>query len=474
MKKLLTLLASIGLVSTASTAIIACNNTTQDVITDLNKISNKDLKTLVGKDQTPSLESIVQAINWYNDNISLTVDEVEFSGEPTTSKATIKAKDDAKIFKGKVNVTYNYSVGNAFSISIFEDAINNVGFGASLRPNSYNSGFLMSSNLQNRLVVKDSLKKFVVELAKKASSYVAFTADQIMDMIDINYRDGQNKSIIETDKETKIEKLYITVKDGHQNDIKNYISYGVAKINLKEQIDLKTAATQKDLGKITFINMDYEEDQKSKIIVEFMNKNSNITVDNASQFSISNYNLKGGFATINNGFNGSYTNEVTVKFIADIQNNENIQNWDLSIMSNSPNSEEWTDWSFFDAMKLKKDPNSSALNDDELTTLINYIMSLEDSEPYSMYWIQFNEGKKYFLDTQGSGEEQGKVKFSDFKNDFLSIFDVTVNTNDVPSENEGPFDATGSITIEVKKGQENKYLDKGYILSGKLKTWYSV
>ncbi|AOG60977.1 hypothetical protein SHELI_v1c10300 [Spiroplasma helicoides] len=116
MKKLLSLLAATGLVATSSSVAVACNknndaSTTQDdgKIIDLSEMSIKELGDINGSEATPSVATIVKAINAKNSNYGLAENDVEFEGAATNSKATIKAKTSSSKFINSVEVTYSYN-----------------------------------------------------------------------------------------------------------------------------------------------------------------------------------------------------------------------------------------------------------------------------------------------------------------------------------------------------------------------------
>ncbi|AKX34100.1 hypothetical protein SLITO_v1c04470 [Spiroplasma litorale] len=113
MKKLLSLIATMGIVSSTSTMVISCGNSTdstdsQNDKTDLSKMTTKELGTLEGKTDLPTLDQIVKAINEKNANYGLTTADVKLDGTNSVSSAKLIAIETSKKFNGSVTVTYTY------------------------------------------------------------------------------------------------------------------------------------------------------------------------------------------------------------------------------------------------------------------------------------------------------------------------------------------------------------------------------
>ncbi|QGS51470.1 lipoprotein [Spiroplasma tabanidicola] len=109
MKKLLIILGAMGLVATSSSVAIACNKeNNSSEKTDLSTLPIKELGTINGAEDKPTLEDLVKAINNVNSNYNLSIGEVSYDGQPTLSKARLKASTNAKKFKGTVDITYTF------------------------------------------------------------------------------------------------------------------------------------------------------------------------------------------------------------------------------------------------------------------------------------------------------------------------------------------------------------------------------
>ncbi|QBQ07241.1 hypothetical protein SGLAD_v1c00400 [Spiroplasma gladiatoris] len=107
MKKLLSLLGAMGMITTTSSTVVACPDNGNEV-KDLNNMTTKNLGDIKGTESLSSIFEIVQAINVVNKDYGLQDSDVEFDGTPTTFKATLKAKTDSKNFTGSVEVSYKH------------------------------------------------------------------------------------------------------------------------------------------------------------------------------------------------------------------------------------------------------------------------------------------------------------------------------------------------------------------------------
>ncbi|QGS51462.1 lipoprotein [Spiroplasma tabanidicola] len=112
MKKLLSVLGAIGLVSASSSVAIACNKKEKEVEKiDLATLPIKELGEIEGSDYVVSIGDLVRAINTTIGNESMHLDQVDvqFDGDVSWSKATLKASNNSTLYKGSVELTYKFA-----------------------------------------------------------------------------------------------------------------------------------------------------------------------------------------------------------------------------------------------------------------------------------------------------------------------------------------------------------------------------
>ncbi|ASP28080.1 hypothetical protein SCORR_v1c03060 [Spiroplasma corruscae] len=111
MKKLLSLLATISIITTSS-SVIACGGIPEveeknNEKIDLSSINN-NLGEIKGSTNLPTLQLLVLSINEINENLELSEDDVRIDGSQTITSTKLVALENSLNFKGEVIITYNY------------------------------------------------------------------------------------------------------------------------------------------------------------------------------------------------------------------------------------------------------------------------------------------------------------------------------------------------------------------------------
>ncbi|AKX34354.1 hypothetical protein SLITO_v1c07290 [Spiroplasma litorale] len=124
MKKLLSLIATLGLISTSGTVVVSCNSDDKasdgnatTTKTDLSKLNTKQLGNKEGTTDFPTIDLIVSAINNKNSNYGLKTSDVVIDGTQSIKTIKLKALDASTKFTGSVEVTYSYSKISAKDLS---------------------------------------------------------------------------------------------------------------------------------------------------------------------------------------------------------------------------------------------------------------------------------------------------------------------------------------------------------------------
>ncbi|QBQ07866.1 hypothetical protein SGLAD_v1c06670 [Spiroplasma gladiatoris] len=459
MKKLISLLAAIGMVASTSTTVVACpknsennnnnddkNNNNENKI-DLNDLKVRELGDVVSKEDIGlnlTLEDLVNAINEKNKDYGLTEDDVQFVSSNNT-KAKLKATDSSTKFKGSVEITYNFRI--RFNVTFFSDAIIGKGIAAVGKP-EWNDGYLMVENY-NLDTAASAFKRFVVPLLDKA---------KLVNLV-IDYSDLEKTIKIEVIKENDKNFLQFTSIDGKGYDVQGVYVYGTTKIALKQQTAIPDGWKNSDLGEVKPVdNSDYMI--KSAILNSFATK-VGIDQNKLKQFSVNSYkkNDSNYEAEIISNINSDYVPEIIkVTFKMNLAD-ESIQ-WSLTTI---------VDYLVEDSFVSL---TSDILSSETYKELFDYITNT-DGELVD-YWEQDIalgiNNNKFLFDSQKAKEsefgnfEQGTLSYSEFLKNAENLFDFAVNKN---SDNK-----TGTIDIKVKDNIID--LAKGYKVSGEIKLNYQI
>ncbi|AKX33861.1 hypothetical protein SLITO_v1c01970 [Spiroplasma litorale] len=446
MKKLLSFLAAFSMVATSSATVISCGNseggeqssTKKDLAT---AVKEKNLGSIKGSNEKPTVDDIVKAINAKNKDLNLTKEDVKFSGEWTIKKAKLQANETSKNFSGSVEVNYEYSVSNAqrtpFDIGLVSQVIDNKDLGKLVRPNSFNEGYLMVSDIKNREKIHNDLDRFIRAVLEKAKGYYDIDADTIMKMIQVEYKDKDGNIISEDNKE--ITTIRGTIIPGHEDDIDGFHVTGEVNIKIKQYASFKEQYDVTNLGDILFTDVNDKYLIENDLITAFKSKNEKLS--SFEQLEIREYDLEKGQAKIGVQINGDYDqNPVSISF-------------------NKSNKPEEGKIGKFNLDEFKGVINMPFSQEQEVNaeSLSDYLNTVDNAMEFWQSFVS-NSGKYFFIgqksqESEASSAKDGTVDLAQFKKDFAGIADFSVNQENT------------EITLSFKTTALNKY--SGYQISGK-------
>ncbi|AOG60976.1 hypothetical protein SHELI_v1c10290 [Spiroplasma helicoides] len=448
MKKLLSLLAATGLVATSGSVAIACNkNKDADSSTekkDLSVLETKELGEVTGTSDLPTAADLVKAINSKNKDYGLTSNDVDLDGKPTTTSAKLKAKDSSTKFTGTVEVKYTYKKDDSranFDLSLVSQVIDNTGQGALARPNSFNIGYLMVSDIKDQTKIYSDLDRFIGKVVDKAKLlYPTVTKEAIMGMINIDYIDANGNKI---QNGVEVASIKGSVKDGHADDIDKIHAVGTVEIKIKEYKKLSNFNFNKNLGELSFSNPSDLDLSKEEFLGMFKTKNETAIKDFPyDQLEIRDFSLEKGTAKIGVQINGDCSQEdIDLTFTI----GKSAAQFNLS---------SWTTYSIYYPF-IYDDYESSG---DLKNRIVDYLYDVNNNIEF---WQKFSSdtgsylfiGQKAASDDQSTTTKDGTIDKSTFVADFESIIDINNKDN-----------SNTDITISFKESAKDKY--QGYTLVG--------
>ncbi len=273
MKKLLGLLGSLGMVASTGATVISCGNknTEEKKPEKIGKVSlEMDTLSIKGESTTLTVEldkdiannDIISVTSNKGENTFLKIEETKKETKKVTYKITLE-KDlvenkASEVLTAKLN---NEEIGNVeinlnrkeFDLKLIEDAINQEGVAGFITGEFGNKGKLSiePGKIKEQASIIESVKLYVnkvIEGAKAFGINYNISVDEIVNMVNIDFLDSAGAKINE-DNTKVISSIKITVKEGHENDIKGFIVLGEAKVNVSEKKNVEIVST--DLGQVT-------------------------------------------------------------------------------------------------------------------------------------------------------------------------------------------------------------------------------
>ncbi|ASP28096.1 hypothetical protein SCORR_v1c03220 [Spiroplasma corruscae] len=452
MKKLLSILASMGMVVTTSATVISCGNDTTSTDTpvdetpDLSKLTSEELKISPASNSEQDAKiAVLTTISQKYIKSSITESDLMFSGfvaaKSTSEQGSlvVETKDSTKILgKATFKIEFFDNSRTNFDLALVEQVVNDTSLGSVVRPSSLNPGFLMVEDIKSKESVFKSLNKFVTETLIKAKGFgYEIDPEIIMSMIHINYLDSSDKLITNNNSTIEIKSIVGTIKSGHNNDIDGYYANGSVKISIKGQTKLDDNI-KTELGDILLSDPSNDYATKNELIENLLSTNS-IEKNKKDNFNLDSYDLKEGKGVISIVINSDFApSTINITFNITNKNDEKVGMFNLDSWVNE---------------EMGIPPIKYQGDSVDATEITEYLF---DTENNIGFWTDFssNSGKYFFVGQKPEDEnsyKDGTVTKDQFIADFANIINVTQTGED--------------ITIEFKPEAKNKYA--GYQLTGK-------
>ncbi|AKX34238.1 hypothetical protein SLITO_v1c06040 [Spiroplasma litorale] len=156
---------------------------------DLSTLKNKDLGTIKGNGNLPTIKEIITSINKVNENLNLKENDVQFDGTQTTTSAKLKALETSTSFKGEVNVTYKFEKSSNKDLSTLKGDLEKL-YGKDSKPTDEEiiNKFILVNKEENIKSSDIKLKQNSLnEELTKATIEAAENSESFFGLIDVTF-----------------------------------------------------------------------------------------------------------------------------------------------------------------------------------------------------------------------------------------------------------------------------------------------